>query len=471
MPMQGFLARVRSGSARVGVIGLGYVGLPLAVAFGARFATIGFDVNAERVRTINAGRSPVGDVDSEELSALVSAGKLRATSDFDELAACDAIIICVPTPLDRTREPDLSFIITAVEEIAKRLRPAQLVVLESTTYPGTTDEVVLPILTKAAAGWIKDFWLAFSPERIDPGNRQFALRQIPKIVGGCSPQSTKLAAALYEQIIDVIYPVSCAATAETAKLLENMFRAVNIALVNETALMCYHLGIDTHEVLSAAGSKPFGFMQFRPGPGVGGQCIPLDPLYFSWKAKQHGFHPRFIALADEINSSMPDHVGRLVADALNDLGKPVRGARILVVGVAYKPNVEDTRNSPALTVMSRLSASGAHVRYYDPYVPRLSSDDFQAPRGALIRWDVEYKRRAVQDVPPHETSPNVRSRHRPAPLSSVKLTDHELQAADCVLIATAHSGIDYERIGRLSRLVVDACNVMRRDQAKNLVSL
>jgi UDP-N-acetyl-D-glucosamine dehydrogenase len=419
--------------ARAGVIGLGYVGLPLAVEFARRgLRAVGFEVDARKAESINRGESYIPDVTSEALAEAVSAERLHATTDFDELSACDAIIICVPTPLRKTKEPDISYILAASEEIAKRLRRGQLVILESTTYPGTTDEVLLPMFEGKGLKLDEDFLLAFSPERVDPGNPQFHTDNIPKVVGGCTDDSTEAAALLYGQIVKEVHPVTSARVAEAAKLLENTFRAVNIGMANEMARLCYHLGIDTWEVIRAAATKPFGFMPFYPGPGIGGHCIPLDPHYLSWKARQHGFDSRFIGLAEEVNSRMPEHVVTLVTDALNDERKSLNGARVLVLGVAYKKDIDDVRESPALSIIDRLRAKGADVRYHDPFVAEVRFDDAHTVAGG-------------------------------EPLQSVGLTEEELRASDCCVIVTDHTGVDYGRVCELSKLVVDTRNALSRD--------
>src|SRR5215831_3722773 len=392
---------IRDKAARIGTIGLGYVGLPLATEFArGGFRSIGFEVAEGKVAEINAGRSYIGDVSSQLVKDSVDAGRLQATTDFDQLADCDAIIICVPTPLRKTKEPDVSFILAAAEEIRKRLRRGQLVVLESTTYPGTTDEVLLPMLQETGLQLDEDFLLAFSPERVDPGNPEFQTHNIPKVVGGATDDSTETATFLYSQIVKDVHAVSSARVAETAKLLENTFRVVNIGMANEMARLCYALNIDTWEVIRAAATKPFGFMPFYPGPGIGGHCIPLDPHYLSWKARQHGFDSRFISLAEEVNSRMPEHVVQLVSDGLNDDRKAMKGARVLLLGVAYKKDINDVRESPALSIIDRLRAKGANVRYHDPFVTELSFDDES--------------------------------------LQSVPLTNEELKSADCVIIVTDH---------------------------------
>ncbi|HEX8161979.1 MAG TPA: nucleotide sugar dehydrogenase [Pyrinomonadaceae bacterium] len=423
--------------ARVGVIGLGYVGLPLAAEFArGGFSATGFEVDARKADAINRGESYIADVSSSQVRELVEAKRLRATTDFGALKDCDCIIICVPTPLRKTKEPDISYILAASEEIRKSLRRGQLVILESTTYPGTTDEVLLPMFEGAGFSLDSDFLLAFSPERVDPGNPQFQTHNIPKVVGGSTDDSTEIAAHLYSQIVNNVHAVSSARVAEAAKLLENTFRAVNIGMANEMARLCYALGIDTWEVIRAAATKPFGFMAFYPGPGIGGHCIPLDPHYLSWKARQHGFDSRFIGLAEEVNSRMPDHVVMLVADGLNDARKSMNGSRVLLLGVAYKKDINDVRESPALSIIDRLRSKGADVRYHDPFIPEVRFDDA------------------------HTEAPG-------EPLQSVPLADAELEAADCVVIVTDHSDIDYANVCRLSKLVVDTRNALGGDLRKN----
>src|SRR3954467_4609385 len=369
------LDRIRARQARVGVIGLGYVGLPLVVEFArAGFDVTGFDVDASKTDQINAGKSYIPDVLDTDLAACVAAGKLRATTDMSQLAEMDAIDICVPTPLRKTKDPDLSYVVHAVEAVAATLRRGQLVILESTTYPGTTDEVVQPMLVAKGFTPDVDFFLAFSPERVDPGNPQFNTKNIPKIVGGVGPASTEVAAALYGATVQHVIQVTSTRVAEMVKLLENTFRAVNIGLVNEIALMCHKMNIDVWEVIDAAKTKPFGFMPFYPGPGLGGHCIPIDPFYLSWKARQSGFECRFIELAGQVNSSMPAYVVERVAEALNSARKPVNGSRVHLVGVAYKKDVNDMRESPALDILELLVRRGANVTYADPWVPTLKHD-------------------------------------------------------------------------------------------------
>ena len=436
---------IKDQTACVGVIGLGYVGLPLATEFaGKGFKAIGFEVNENKVEQINAGRSYIGDVSTQQVKDAVDAGRLRATINFDHLKECDAIIICVPTPLRKTKEPDVSFILAAAEETKQRLRRGQLVILESTTYPGTTDEVLLPMLEATGLKLDEDFLLAFSPERVDPGNPEFQTHNIPKVVGGVTDDSTEAAACLYSQIVNEVHSVTSARVAEAAKLLENTFRAVNIGMANEMARLCYALNIDTWEVIRAAATKPFGFMPFYPGPGIGGHCIPLDPHYLSWKARQHGFDSRFISLAEEVNSHMPDHVVRLVSDGLNDDRKAMNGARVLVLGVAYKRDIDDVRESPALSIIDRLRTKGCEVSYHDPFVRELRFDDAHTESSG-------------------------------APLCSIELSDEQIKASDCVVIVTNHSQIDYRRIVELARLVVDTRNALngdlRRDSRARIIRL
>jgi UDP-N-acetyl-D-glucosamine dehydrogenase len=461
------IGRIASGRARIGVVGLGYVGLPLAVHFATVFETIGFDVDPDRVKTMNNGVSHISDVPSSLLGPLVQDGRFEATTDFAHLEACDCIIVCVPTPLSAAKEPDLSYIVAAGEAIARRLRPVQLIVLESTTYPGTTEHVLLPILQKTRLELDLDFHLAFSPERIDPGNLDFAVTEIPKVVGGCSEKSGAIAAALYARIFEKVHPVSNAGVAEMTKLLENTFRSVNIGLVNEMALLCRRLGIDSREVIDAASTKPFGFMPFSPGPGTGGHCIPLDPLYLSWRAKQFGFSSRFISVADEINSAMPEHVAELAAEGLNEAGKSVRGSRILILGLAYKKNIADLRHSPALAVLDLLHAAGAIVQYHDPFVERIEHErtaDIPA-RTPIARTGEVDRRRTL----PIETKLN--GRRREDPLTSVDIDDQTLREADCVVVTTAHDSLDYHRIARLARLIVDTRGVVPKNINAKVITL
>ena len=418
------LDRIRSKKANVGVIGLGYVGLPLALEFARHgFSVTGFDVDETKARAINAGRSYIPDVASGDLGAVVNSGKLRATSDMSGLAGMDVIDIAVPTPLRKTKDPDLSYVVKAVEACAATLRPGQLVVLESTTYPGTTDEVVQPMLEDKGLRADVDFFLAFSPERVDPGNQQFNTRNIPKIVGGSGPASTEVAAALYSSAVDRVVPVSSTRVAEMVKLLENTFRAVNIGLVNEIALMSHKMDIDVWEVIDAAKTKPFGFMPFYPGPGLGGHCIPIDPFYLSWKARQNGFECRFIELAGYVNASMPEYVVERVAEALNTVRKPINGSKILLVGVAYKKDVNDMRESPALDILELLLRRGARVSYSDPWVPELKHD-----------------------------------KHA---FTSLDLATALANKPDCAVICTDHSKFDYQTLVKSGTLVVDTRNALR----------
>ena len=419
------LSKIIERRAVVGVIGLGYVGLPLAVEFSrGGFNTIGFEVDQSRIDTINAGRSYIPDVPTEMVRSLVERGKLSATRDFSKLRETDAVIICVPTPLRKTKEPDISYILAAAEQVQAHLHSPQLIILESTTYPGTTEEVLLPMLEETGQKLDRDFYVAFSPERVDPGNGNFHTRNIPKVVGGVSSMSTEVTSALYQSIVERVHKVSSARVAESAKLLENTFRSVNIGLVNEMAQLCYHLGIDSWEVIQAAATKPFGFMAFYPGPGIGGHCIPLDPHYLSWKAQLHGFEARFISLAEEVNSHMPRHVVQLVQDGLNERSKSLKGSRTLILGVAYKRDINDVRESPALAIVEELLRKGGEVSYHDPFVPEMSLDG----KGAL---------------------------------ASVDLTDELLANCDCAVIVTDHSGFDYSRVLRLAPFVVDTRNVTR----------
>ncbi|MFN2491453.1 MAG: nucleotide sugar dehydrogenase [Pyrinomonadaceae bacterium] len=433
MVKEQIIALISAKRAHIGVVGLGYVGLPLLAEFARNgLRATGFEVDQKKADQINAGISYIGDITSAAVKELVDTKLLSATTNFDGLKDCDAVIICVPTPLRKTKEPDVSYILAATEEIKKRLRPGQLIILESTTYPGTTDEVLLPLLEETGLKLDADFLLAFSPERVDPGNPEFQTHNIPKVVGGVTPDSTEAAAYLYSQIVRDVHAVTSARVAETAKLLENTFRAVNIGMANEMARLCYALNIDTWEVIRAAATKPFGFMPFYPGPGIGGHCIPLDPHYLSWKARQHGFDSRFIGLAEEVNSRMPDHVVQLVADGLNDERKAMKGSRVLLLGVAYKKDIDDVRESPALSIIDRLRAKGADVRYHDPFVKEVHFDDAHTEGGGQ-------------------------------PLESVPLTDEELRSTDCVVIVTNHTATDYRRVCQLSSLIVDTRNALNGD--------
>ena len=426
--------RIENRTARVGVIGLGYVGLPLAVEFAqAGFDVVGFDVDADKVAAINEGRSYIPDVATTDLSRVASSGKLRASVDMSGLGDVDVIDICVPTPLRKTRDPDLSFVAQALEAIPAHLHQDQLVVLESTTYPGTTDEVAKPLLEAGGLRAGTDFYLAFSPERVDPANASYGTRTIPKVVGGIDQQSTDVATALYRQIVNHVVPVSSARVAEMVKLLENTFRAVNIGLVNEIALMCRKLDIDVWEVIDAAKTKPFGFMPFYPGPGLGGHCIPVDPYYLSWKARQSGFEARFIELAGQVNSSMPAYVVERVAEALNSRKKAINGSHVHLFGVAYKADVGDVRESPALDILDLLAQRGAVLSYTDPFVPNLAHADLS--------------------------------------LESIPQAELDDGAVDCAIICTNHSDFDYASIADSLPLIVDTRNALKHVRRDSIFRL
>lgn len=418
------LEKIRTRTARVGVVGLGYVGLPLAVEFAkGGFCVTGIDVSPGRVEAVNAGHSYIGDVPSEELKPLVDAGRLRAAESYDVVESLDTVSICVPTPLNKSRDPDVSFILQAADEVARHGHAGQLFVLESTTYPGTTEEVIAPRLL--SNGWRigEDVFLAFSPERVDPGNRTYTIHNTPKVIGGMTPACLEAAGALYGSIIERVVPVRSPAAAEMTKLLENTFRAVNIALVNEIAIMCDKLGVDVWEVIDAAATKPFGFMRFLPGPGLGGHCIPIDPHYLAWKLRTLNYTARFIELAGEVNSSMPAYVVDKITAALNDEAKPVRGSTLLILGVAYKKDVSDVRESPALDILRLLAERGAHLLYNDPHVPALSL--------AGETW------------------------------ASAPLTAEALEQADCVVVVADHSIYDWEFVAAHAPLIVDTRNALR----------
>jgi len=429
-------AKIEDRTARVHVIGLGYVGLSLAVELAkAGFTVRGIDVDLERVTRLNGGQSYLVDISTETLAPLVADGRLTGTTEFDEVGQADALIICVPTPLRKTKEPDISFIVAALESLLPHLHQGQLLLLESTTFPGTTEEVILPRLESAGLVVGTDVFLAFSPERVDPGNRKFTTANIPKVVGGVTRSCTELASSLYRHVTVSVFEASSPRVAETAKLLENTFRSVNIALANELAFACRKIGVDPWEVIEAAATKPFGFMPFYPGPGIGGHCIPVDPLYLSWKVRLTGYEAQFIALADQINRAMPAHVVSLVTDALNDRGRAVRGASILVLGVTYKADVNDIRESPALEIVEMLARRGAQISYADPFTPQLALEGLK--------------------------------------LSAVEPSADVLAAADCVLILTSHSAFDYGEIGEKASLVVDTRNAMKefRGSRSSIVSL
>jgi UDP-N-acetyl-D-glucosamine dehydrogenase len=416
--------RIEGRRARIAVIGLGYVGLPLAVEFArSGFRVTGIDTEKAKIDSINSGISYIRDVTSIELQREVRGGRLEATDDFSRLLEMDCVSICVPTPLRKTRDPDVSSIVSAAKQIARYLHRGELVVLESTTYPGTTDELILPMLEATGLEVGKDFFLGFSPERVDPGNKRFMTRNIPKVVGGVTPQCNQVAVALYTSSVSSVVPVSSTKVAEMVKLLENTFRSVNIGLVNEIALMCDKMKIDVWEVIEAAASKPFGFMPFYPGPGLGGHCIPIDPFYLSWKAKLSGFEARFIELAGQVNGSMPYHVVYKVGEALNSVRKSVNGSNILLLGVAYKADVDDARESPALDIYQMLTALGADVSYCDPYIPEIRTDRFH--------------------------------------IKAKPLTPDLLEKADCVVITTAHSAFDYKFIASKAKLIFDSRNALK----------
>ncbi len=424
--------KIQSRTARVGVVGLGYVGLPLAVEFGeAGFDVTGIDLSEGKAARVNAGDSYIGDVPSSALEPLSRSGRLRATTDFSVIRDLDTINICVPTPLRKTKDPDMSYIIAACEEIARYFHPGLLVILESTTYPGTTDELVLPMLQKSGLKVGTDFFLCFSPERVDPGNTKFQTKNIPKVVGGSTPACTELGRLFYAQALETVVPVSSTQVAEMVKLLENTFRMINIGLVNEMAVMCDGMGINVWEVIDAAATKPFGFMPFYPGPGLGGHCIPIDPFYLSWKTKQAGIEARFIELAGYINGQMPHFVVNKVQNALNDVGKPVKGSRIHIYGVAYKRDIEDVRESPALDIIHLLQKRGATISFSDPHVPEIRLED-----ATLLAQD-----------------------------------SASLKTADCVVIVTDHAAFDYKALVNQAALIVDTRNALKDFESANIVRL
>ena len=412
--------------ATLGVIGLGYVGLPLAVEKAkAGFKVYGFDVQKEKVDMVNAGKNYIGDVVNEDLKALVDAGMLRATSDFADAARCDCVCICVPTPLDAHQQPDISYVRSSTESIMPYVHKDMLVVLESTTYPGTTEELVKPILERSGLKCGKDFYLAFSPERVDPGNLIYKTKNTPKVVGGCTPECTDVAAAMYETVLEApVYKVSSPAIAEMEKILENTYRNVNIGLINELAILCDRMGIDIWEVIDAAKSKPYGFQAFYPGPGLGGHCIPLDPYYLSWKAREYGFHTSMIEASMMVNDRMPEYCVDRTARILNGVKKSVNGAKVLVLGVAYKQNIDDFRESPAICVIEELLRRGAEVEYFDPWVPKFRK-----------------KALTMESIP--------------------ALTPEVIEKADIVLVTTAHTNVDYELVQKHAKLVFDTKNAMK----------
>ena len=424
-PVASLLAKAKDRSALCGIVGLGYVGLPLVMEFvRAGYHVIGFDVSQKVVDALNAGRSHIKDVPASAVAEAVKSGKFVATTDLTRLREPDAISICVPTPLSKTKDPDVSYVLAASEAVKQALRRGQLVILESTTYPGTTRELMLPALEGTGLKVGEDFFLAFSPERVDPGNAKWNTRNTPKVVGGITPACLQVAAALYQPAIEHLVPVSSTEAAELVKILENTFRSVNIGLVNEMAIVCDKLGVDVWEVIEAAATKPFGFMKFTPGPGVGGHCIPLDPHYLAWKMRTLNYKTRFIELAGELNAAMPEYwIGKL-AERLNDEGKAVRGSTVLVLGVAYKKDIDDIRESPALDVMRLLHQRGATLRYHDPFVATVKEDGLD--------------------------------------LASVPLTAATIESVDCVIVVTDHSSVDYGLVARHAHAVVDTRHVLPR---------
>ncbi len=429
------LKKIESKTAHVGIVGLGYVGLPLAVEFaGAGFTVTGIDIDEKKVAALNRGESYIQDIPTAVLAPLVKAGKLKGATDFSSVAAMDTINICVPTPLRKTKDPDMSYIVNACQEIAKHFHPGMLVILESTTYPGTTNELMLPMFERADLKVGEHFFMCFSPERVDPGNANFQTRNIPKVVGGITPACTKIGAAFYRQALETVVPVGSTRVAEMVKLLENTFRMINIGLVNEMAMLCDRMGINVWEVIDAAATKPFGFMPFYPGPGLGGHCIPIDPFYLSWKTKQAGIEARFIELAGYVNGNMPHFVVDKIQNALNDHSKPVKGSHVHVLGVAYKREIDDVRESPALDIIHLLGKHGAKVTYSDPFVPHLRADG-AVPEMAAI--DVEQGTRE----------------------------------ADCVVIVTDHKNFDYPGIVERAKLIVDTRNALKGHQSPKIVRL
>ena len=421
------IAKFNDRSARIGVLGLGYAGLPLTCGFAeAGFETFGFDVDGAKIQQLQAGQSYIGHIPAQRIARLIECGRLRPSAEFSPLSDCDAAIICVPTPLGEGRAPDLTFVVNTAKTVAEYLHPGQLVVLESTTYPGTTDEVLLPLFERPGLKVGENYFLAFSPEREDPANANYSTRTIPKVVGGVTPRCGEVAIAAYGALVENVVPVSSARVAEAAKLLENIYRCVNIAMINELKLLFERMDIDVWEVIQASATKPFGFTPFYPGPGLGGHCIPVDPFYLTWKAKQYDFSTRFIELAGEINSGMPQHVVDRLTEGLNLLGKALNGAEILLIGAAYKKNVEDVRESPAIRIIQLLHERLAKVSYYDPFVPRLET------------------------------------RHLEQPLTSRQISREAIAASDAVIIVTDHANIDYQMILDNAQLVVDTRNATAR---------
>jgi UDP-N-acetyl-D-glucosamine dehydrogenase len=427
------LEKLQNKTARVGVVGLGYVGLPLAVEFAhAGFHVTGLDVDHRKIDKLNAGESYIQDISTSVLKPLVDAGLLDATSDFSSIRDLDTINICVPTPLSKAKDPDMTFVNSAVQSIAENFGPGKLVILESTTYPGTTEELVLPKLEVGGLKVGEDFFLCFSPERVDPGNTQFQTRNIPKVVGGHTDACTEVGAAFYGYALDHVVPVSGTKVAEMVKLLENTFRMINIGLVNEMAIMCGRMGINVWEVIDAAATKPFGFMPFYPGPGLGGHCIPIDPFYLSWKSKQSGIEARFIELAGYINGQMPHFVVDKIQNALNDHAKPLKGSKVHILGMAYKKNIDDVRESPGLDIMHLLMQRGATVSYSDPFIPSLKIDEHRLENQDML---------------------------------------NSCAAADCVVVVTDHSNVDYAQAIEVSKLIVDTRNALKKFKSEKIVTL
>ena len=433
---QDLLQKIADKTAVVGIVGLGYVGLPLAVEMAeAGYKTIGFDVQAKKVESVNAGHNYIGDIVGDKLKNMVETGYLRATSDFDFIRDVDAVAICVPTPLDKYQQPDISYVKGSTESVAEHVHPGMLVVLESTTYPGTTEELLKPILEKSGLVCGEDFYLAFSPERVDPGNKQYKTKNTPKVVGGITKDCTEIAAALYRNVLEGgVYEVSSPAVAEMEKLLENTYRNINIGLANEMAIICNRMGINVWEVIEAAKTKPYGFQAFYPGPGLGGHCIPLDPFYLTWKAREFDYHTRLIETSGEINTGMPEYVVDRVMKVLNRNKTAMNGAKVLVLGVAYKNDIDDYRESPALNVIDHLIEQGAETTYYDPYIP-------------------EYKHKGKVHT------------------GAKELTDEMLREADIVVICTAHECFDYERIQKLSKEIFDTRNAMKNVADRSNIEL
>ena len=434
--MSDLLARIEDRSAHICVVGLGYVGLPLAVSFAeAGFRVTGLDLDTSKVETIGRGESYIPDISTERVCAQVEAGRIAATTDAAIIGTADSVHICVPTPLSKTRDPDISYVVASADRVSEAMHDDMLVVLESTTYPGTTEEVLLPRFETTGRQAGRDYFLAFSPERIDPGNETFTLENTPKVIGGFTPECTRVAAALYGTIVGTVHAVSSPRAAELVKLLENTFRAVNIGLANEMALICDRLGIDTWEVIRAAATKPFGFMPFYPGPGLGGHCIPIDPHYLTWKVRTLDYQARLIEVASEINSGMPHHIVQMVVDALNEHRKSVKGSRIVMIGVAYKRDVDDTRESPAIDIMQLLAVKGAEVSYHDPFVPMLEN---------------------IEGL---------------GPLKSIDGLLDACAEADCVVVGTDHTDVDWKGVISAAALVVDTRNVAKGTAPPNLVRL